>query len=132
MDKIEINLIWSIVLFLLLFLVNYFLVFKNGYNNIKKQKKKKKNKKIEDFIGLSYLIPKFNLDVNKLNLNYVFIMVSLMDAFIISVVFFVIISISWDIGFSLLLGFVLLFGLIYSLYELFGRSLVKKGWSKNA
>ena len=131
MNEIEINLIWSLVLFMLIFLVNYFLVFKMGYNNIKKQKRKKKNKKIEDFIGLSYLIPKFSLDVNKLNLNYVFLVVSLIDAFIISIVFFVTISIPWDIGFSMLLGFVLLFGLIYSMYELFGRSLVKKGWSKD-
>ena len=131
MNEIEINLIWSLVLFMLIFLVNYFLVFKMGYNNIKKQKKKNKNKKIEDFIGLSYLIPKFSLDVNKLNLNYVFLVVSLIDAFIISIVFFVTISIPWDIGFSMLLGFVLLFGLIYSMYELFGRSLVKKGWSKD-
>lgn len=31
----------------------------------------------------------------------------------------------------MLLGFVLLFGLIYALYEILGRVLVKKGWSKN-
>ncbi len=131
MNEIEINLVWALVLFVLIFLVNYLLVFKKGYDNIKKQKKKKKNKRIEDFMGLSYLIPKFNLDVNKMNLNYVFLMVSLIDAFIISIVFFVTASIPWSIAFSMLLGFVLLFGLIYSLYELFGRSLVKKGWSKN-
>ena len=131
MNEIEINLVWALILFVLIFLVNYLLVFKKGYDNIKKQKKKKKNKKIEDFMGLSYLIPKFSLDVNKLNLNYVFLMVSLIDAFIISIVFFVIASIPWSIGFSMLLGFVLLFGLIYSLYELLGRSLVKKGWSKD-
>ena len=131
MNEIEINLVWALVLFVLIFLVNYLLIFKKGYDNIKKQKKKKKNKKVEDFMGLSYLIPKFNLDVNKMNLNYVFLMVSLIDAFIISIVFFVIASIPWSIGFSMLLGFVLLFGLIYSMYELFGRSLVKKGWSKN-
>ena len=106
-------------------------ILKRGYENIKKQKTKKKNKKLEDFVGLSYLIPRFKLDINKMNLNYVFFMVSLIDAFIISFVFLVISSIPWSIGFSMLLGFVLLFGLIYSLYEIFGRILVKKGWSKN-
>ena len=131
MSDITINFIWSIVLFIIIFLVNYLWVFKRGYNNIKKQKKKKKNKKIEDFLGLSYIIPKFNLDINKMNLNYVFVMVSLIDAFIISFVFFATISITWGIGFSLLLGFVLLFGLIYSLFELLGRALYKKGWSKD-
>ena len=92
---------------------------------------KKKNKKLEEFVGLSYLIPKFKLDINKMDLNYVFFMVSLIDAFIISFVFVVITIIPWDMGFSMLLGFVLLFGLIYALYEILGRVLVKKGWSKN-
>ena len=131
MSEFLINLIWTFVLFILIFLVNYLWIFKRSYENIKKQKKKKKNKKLEDFIGFSYLIPKFNLDINKMNLNYVFVMVSLIDAFIISFVFLVINSIPWSIGFCMLLGFVLLFGLIYSLYELLGRSLVKKGWNKN-
>ena len=66
-----------------------------------------------------------------MDLNYVFFMVSLIDAFIISFVFVVITIIPWDMGFSMLLGFVLLFGLIYALYEILGRVLVKKGWSKN-
>lgn len=127
----SINLIWSLVLFIVVFLVNYFWVFEKSYNDIVKQKKKKRVKKLENFIGLSYLIPKFNLDVAKIDLNYLFIVVSFIDAFIISFVFFVITLIEWDVGFSMLLGFVLLFGLIYSLYELLGRALVKKGWSKN-
>lgn len=120
------TIIWGIIVFIIVFLVNYYLVFKFRYMRVEK----KKNKKLEDFIGLSYLIPKFKLDVNKLNINYVFIMVSLFNAIIISFVFVVVSIIPWDIGFSLLLGFVLLFGLIYSLYELLGRILVKKGWSK--
>lgn len=131
MSEFGINLVWASCLFVLIFLINFLWVFKRGYENIKKQKKKKKNRKLEDFIGLSYLIPKFNLDINKMNLNYVFFMVSLIDAFIISFVFMVVTIIPWDVGFSMLLGFVLLFGLIYALYEIFGRILVKKGWSKN-
>ena len=125
------TLIWGLFVFIVVFLINFLWIFKRGYENIKKQKSKKKNKKLEEFVGLSYLIPKFKLDINKMNLNYVFFMVSLIDAFIISFVFLVISSIPWSIGFSMLLGFVLLFGLIYSLYEFLGRSLVKKGWSKN-
>lgn len=131
MSEFGINLVWASCLFVLIFLINFLWVFKRGYENIKKQKKKKKNRKLEDFIGLSYLIPKFNLDINKMNLNYVFFMVSLIDAFIISFVFMVVTIIPWNVGFSMLLGFVLLFGLIYALYEIFGRILVKKGWSKN-
>ena len=124
-------LIWGLFVFIVVFLINFLWIFKRGYENIKKQKSKKKNKKLEEFVGLSYLIPKFKLDINKMDLNYVFFMVSLIDAFIISFVFLVISSIPWSIGFSMLLGFVLLFGLIYALYEILGRVLVKKGWSKN-
>lgn len=124
-------LIWGLFVFIVVFLINFLWIFKRGYENIKKQKRKKKNKKLEEFVGLSYLIPKFKLDINKMDLNYVFFMVSLIDAFIISFVFVVITIIPWDMGFSMLLGFVLLFGLIYALYEILGRVLVKKGWSKN-
>lgn len=125
------TLIWGLFVFIVVFLINFSWIFKRGYENIKKQKSKKKNKKLEEFVGLSYLIPKFKLDINKMDLNYVFFMVSLIDAFIISFVFVVITIIPWDMGFSMLLGFVLLFGLIYALYEILGRVLVKKGWSKN-
>ena len=124
-------LIWGLFVFIVVFLINFLCIFKRVYENIKKQKSKKKNKKLEEFVGLSYLIPKFKLDINKMDLNYVFFMVSLIDAFIISFVFVVITIIPWDMGFSMLLGFVLLFGLIYALYEILGRVLVKKGWSKN-
>lgn len=124
-------LIWGLFVFIVVFFINFLWIFKRGYENIKKQKSKKKNKKLEEFVGLSYLIPKFKLDINKMDLNYVFFMVSLIDAFIISFVFVVITIIPWDMGFSMLLGFVLLFGLIYALYEILGRVLVKKGWSKN-
>lgn len=125
------TLIWGLFVFIVVFLINFLWIFKRGYENIKKQKSKKKNKKLEEFVGLSYLIPKFKLDINKMDLNYVFFMVSLIDAFIISFVFVVITIIPRDMGFSMLLGFVLLFGLIYALYEILGRVLVKKGWSKN-
>lgn len=125
------TLIWGLFVFIVVFLINFLWIFKRNYENIKKQKSKKKNKKLEEFVGLSYLIPKFKLDINKMDLNYVFFMVSLIDAFIISFVFVVITIIPWDMGFSMLLGFVLLFGLIYALYEILGRVLVKKGWSKN-
>ena len=125
------TLIWGLFVFIVVFLINFLWIFKRGYENIKKQKSKKKNKKLEEFVGLSYLIPKFKLDINKMDLNNVFFMVSLIDAFIISFVFVVITIIPWDMGFSMLLGFVLLFGLIYALYEILGRVLVKKGWSKN-
>ena len=128
------NITWYIILvfclFTIIFLVNYFWILKRGYKKIALNKRHKKAKKLEDFVGLSILIPKFKLDVKKMNLKYVFILSSLINAFIISFTFMVIYIIPWDLPFQLLLGFVLLFALIYASYELLGRHLVKKGWSK--
>lgn len=82
MEQLSETLIWGLFVFVAVFLVNFLWIFKRGYENIKKQKTKKKNKKLEDFVGLSYLIPRFKLDINKMNLNYVFFMVSLIDAYL--------------------------------------------------
>ena len=171
MDNHLITLIWGIAIFIIVFVINYFLILKKGYkkieknktpkdllafsvttklnvgkkklqvnNNIslindnkklEKSKEKEKNKTIEDFLGFSLIIPKFNLDINKMNLNYVFILSSLINSFIISAVFVIIYLIPWDLPYKMLIGFVLLFALIYALYELLGRHLVKKGWVKN-
>ena len=122
---------WGIGVFIVVFLVNYFLIYNYGYNSIKKQKKKKRQKKIEEYIGFSYIIPKFNLDINKMNLNISFLLLSLINAFIIGLVFVIIYLIPWSLSFRMLLGFVLLFGLIYSLYEILGKIFVKKGWKKD-
>ncbi|MCR5787938.1 MAG: hypothetical protein K6G37_02520, partial [Bacilli bacterium] len=53
---------------------------------------------------------------------------SLINGFIISVTVTVISNIKLHIAWQLLIGFALVFGLIYSVYEIYGRHLVKKGW----
>ena len=123
-------LIWSILVFMLIFLCNYFLVYKRGYKLIVKKKKKKRTKNLEEFIGISYLVLKYNVDLNKCNLNYLFLSLSFINAFIITIVFIIISMLSWNLSMSMLLGFVLLFGLIYAIYELLGRYLKKKGKCK--
>lgn len=130
MNEYIITLIWGVGVFFIIFLVNFFWVFKKRYKSILKQKKKKRVKKLDDFVGFSYLVPKFKLDINKMDLNYMFFCISLLNAFIISFVFMIVYIIPWGLMFKMLLGFVLLFGLIYALYELLGRHLVKKGWQK--
>lgn len=125
------EIIWGLIIFVITFLVNYFIIFKLRYiNSLNKKSKKKKYKGLEQYLGFSYLIPRFNLDVEKINVEYLFICNSLINAFIIAFVITVIFLLPWEMAFSMLLGFVLLFGLIYSFYELFGRYLVKKGWQK--
>lgn len=123
-------LIWSILVFMVIFLCNYFLVYKRGYKLIVKKKKKKRTKNLEEFIGISYLVLKYNVDLNKCNLNYLFMSLSFINAFIITIVFIIISMLSWNLSMSMLLGFVLLFGLIYAIYELLGRYLKKKGKCK--
>lgn len=127
------TLIWGIVIFVITYLFNYYIVLKRNYKIIKKQSNKKniEEKKIKNLFGLSILVPKFNLDIKKINIKYTFILISIVNAFIISTVYIIITSIPWNQPFQLLLGFVLLLGMIYALYELLGRYLVKKGWSKN-
>ena len=124
--------VWGLLVFVITFLVNYFIIYKLSYysNSNKKKKGKRKYKSLDKYLGFSYLIPKFKLDVDKINIEYMFLCTSIINAFIIAFVVTVIFMLPWEMGFSLLLGFVLLFGLIYSLYELFGRILVKKGWQK--
>lgn len=128
-DYVE-TLIWGIVLFAIVFIVNYLFILKNGYKKLLKKNKKQKVKELKDFVGLSFVVPKFNLDIDKINLNYAFFLISMINAFIISFVFMIIYIVPWPIAFKMLLGFVLLFGLIYALYELLGRHFVKKGWKK--
>lgn len=130
MNNNMILLIWSILVFMVIFLCNYFLVYKRGYKLISKKKKKKKTKNLEEFIGISYLVLKYNVDLNKCNLNYLFLVLSFINAFIITIVFIIISMLSWNLSISMLLGFVLLFGLIYAIYELLGRYLKKKGKCK--
>lgn len=128
MEEISSTLIWGLVVFIIVFLVNYFLILKRPYKNGNKKKKKKNS--LKDFIGLSYVIPRFDLDEKKIEVNYAFILISLVNALIISLTSVIVYIIPWALAFKMLLGFVLLFGFIYAMYELLGRWFVKKGWNK--
>lgn len=122
MKELVINLIFFIVLMLIVFYVDYYFVLK------KKLKGKKKRK--EDIMEINYLIAKFKLDKNKILYKPVCMWVALINGFIISLVVTVIANIKLHLAWQLLIGFALLFALIYSLYEIYGRHLVKKGWRK--
>lgn len=130
MEEFEVTLIWALCLFIIVFVVNYIMLI-SGYKHTLKKTKKKKKKEIKDLLGMSYLMTKFKLDANKMNLKFVFVWLSIIDALIIACVFVIVYIIPWDIAFRMLLAFVLLFGLIYALYDLLGRYLVKKGWQKD-
>ena len=120
MEKILFNVIFFLVLALVIFILDYVFMFK----------RKLKNKKInnDEIMEINYLISKFKLDKNKVLYKPVSLYCALINGFIISGVVTIISNIKVKMVWQLLIGFVLLFGFIYAIYEIYGSILVKKGW----
>ena len=91
-------------------------------------RKNKKNKKYKEkyLFSVRYLMAKFKLSKELLIQNKMAFIYSLIDAFIITIVFMIIELIDLPFYIQILMGFVLLFGLIYAMYELLGRYLERK------
>ena len=113
------------LLFIIIFIIDYFFI------NRKYLRKSKKNKKARELTEISYLVSKFNLDKDKLNMNKLTIIIAIINAFIIALVSVLVMLIKVFIVLQLLIGFILLIALIYSIYERLGRTLVKKGYEKD-
>lgn len=95
---------------------------------------KLKKKKQTEVNEIKYLIYKFNLDKNKINYKVLNVIISSVNALIIAFVSTLVCVLPADKWYKLMLAFmvafVILMGLIYSLYEIIGRALVRK-WGKN-
>lgn len=128
MSKLNAALIFLGTLFIIIFFVDYIFIKRRYIKRIIKKKKIKKNNELTE---LSYLIAKFNLDKSKLPLNSLVLVISIINAFIISLVATLVLMVRTYIVLQLLLGFVLLIALIYAIYELLGRYLERRGFSKN-
>lgn len=117
-----------LILMLIVFLVDYYLINKRKLALIKNKGKTKKGKqkKIKSIGEIDYLIIKFKLNKKKLNEERMIIYISLINSFIISVVSSVVMLMPLKLMWLMLIAFVLLFCLIYSLYEIYGRHLKKK------
>ena len=117
-----------IALFIIVFLVDYFLINKKKLNLIKNKgvTKKGKKKKIKSISEVDYLSAKFKLDPKQLNLDKAIVVISLINAFIISIVSSIVMLMPFAIMWQLIVAFALLFGLIYALYEIYGRHLKQK------
>lgn len=122
---IILNLSFFVILWILIFLFEYLFVMK------KRIKGKSKKKSVDQVMEFIYLIGRFKLDKNKVVYNKMAKWCSIINGFIISAVVTVISNIDLYIVWQLLIGFVLLFALIYSLYEIYGRHLAKKWGLKN-
>lgn len=113
-----------LILFIFLFSIHYFLVTMPALTKIYKPKKGK-NKKTS-IKELDYLVYKFKIDKNKINYKSFGFMVSLINSFIMALVVVVVEVIPFYFIFRIIIAFILLTGLIYSLYEIYGRYLKKK------
>lgn len=92
---------------------------------------KLKRKKYDKIGDINYLVIKFRLDKKKINYKILTLINSAINAFIISFTCTVIGLIPIDLVWQLLIGFVILFIMIFLIYEIVGRICVKKGWQQN-
>ena len=126
--KYEYALYLFVILMIIVFLVDYYLINKKRLYLItnKVKKKKVKKKKIKKIGELDYLIMKFKLDKKKINQNKAIFWIAIINSFIISSVSCVIMLIPLKLMWQMLIAFALLFALIYSIYEIYGRHLKKE------
>ena len=123
------DLIYFAIVFVLVLLVYTIFIVPRRLKKLSKVKSKKTKK---NYLGeATYIIGKFKLDEEKINLKAIMYTLGIINSFIMAFVCMVVAVIPLDRMLQFLIGFVLLFLLIYSLYEIYGRILVKKGMGKS-
>ena len=131
MENILEYIIYFLLVFIIVFLGDYLIIKKPIYDSLNnKQKRNKKKDKLRDIFELNYIITKFNLDKKKMPIKKCLLHFTLINALIISLTVTILSMLDIFIGWKFLIGFILLFGLIYAIYELYGNMCIKKGWKK--
>ena len=126
MNKDIIFILSFVGIFFVVFITHMFFITIPAINKITGKKKNKNNKKVKPVMEIEYLCSKFKLDKRKLNYNEFKVMIPLLNSIIITLVTLIIDLIKLPMILKFLIGFVLLIGLIYALYEIYGRHLLKK------
>ena len=117
MKRLIIILIYFLMAYLISFIFYAFII------------NRKRKGKIKINTEMDYIIKKFNLDTKKLNLNKLRWIMNIINPLIISITFIIIMFIdSFVLG--IIVAFVIMIALIYSIYEIIGRTL-KKQQDKN-
>lgn len=136
MNGIVYNLIFFIVVFLIVYIFCYYVAGrikvpkeKNKDKTSTKGKKGKKEKPFKYTNEGKLMIIRYNLDEKKVDYQELLRWTSFCNAFIISLTSTIICNIPLKMYYQLAIGFVILFGLIYSIFEIVGRHLNKK-WGK--
>lgn len=120
-EKIIINVIYFVVSYLIIFLL-YSLVI---------NRKKKSYKDATKQMDILYLVNKFKLNTKKTKYNTLKWITNIINPLIISITFIIVTNIkSFTLG--IMIGFLVMMMLIYSIYEIIGRILKKKESDKNA
>lgn len=114
-------------LFIIIFIIDYFFINKKKLYLIENNGKTKKGKKkeVKTISEIEYLTWKCNLNPKKIDKKKAIIWISIINSFIISLVSSIVMLIPMKFVFQILIAFVSLFALIYSLYEIYGRHLKK-------
>ena len=136
MNEIVYNLIFFIVVFLIVYIFCYYIAGrikvpkeKNKDKTSTKGKNDKKEKPFKYTNEGKLMIIRYNLDEKKVDYQELLRWTSFCNAFVISLTSTIICSIPLKMYYQLAIGFVILFGLIYSIFEIVGRHLNKK-WGK--
>ena len=110
--------------------IRTFIYFINMHKIAISKSKKRKRKELKDIIEIKFLVAMHKLNKEKLLNKKIIFIISIIDSFIITMVFLVITLLPYGIFWQLLVGFVLLLGLIYSIYSILGNILSKKGYNE--
>ena len=121
LDFVMYNILYFLILFLVVFLVDFYFL------SSKKENKKRVDKMTNQ---AEFIISRYNVDMKKFSLRRLNFHISIMNGFIISFVAVTIPLIKVHVVVQLLIGFVMMFSLIYSIYEIYGRH-VKRKYGKN-
>ena len=127
------NLIFFIIVFLMVYIFCYYIA---GRIKVPKEKNKDKNagkgKKQRPFKYTNegkLMVIRYNLDEKKVDYQELLKWTSFCNASVISLTCTIISNIPLKMYFQLAIGFIILFALIYSIFEIVGRHLNKK-WGK--
>lgn len=110
----------SIILFFMFYIILFILYFFFFYLLGLKKKSILKSMQVQ------FLKVRFNLTNKDLNPKKIGLIISFIDPFIISLTGTIVSLPKWNYVFEIILGFVLLMALIYSIYELLGRLIKRK------
>lgn len=119
------DILFFLIVWIVIFLTDYFFILRPKLKKVMNKKTTKKGKQV-DIMEVTYLSGKFKLDKTKLLHKSILLWIAFLNAFIISFTTTVITALPIKMIFQIMVGFVLLFALIYAIYEIFGRMLKRR------